>query len=639
MSMKRRFLSLGALALVAVAAYGAVEVDPRVQELEKYLEAKIERHLAQLFPRIPLTVSVKVKPVDPNAKKESSKKKEGEDGTFVDLGYIPFPVEVNAEEMAASQPLTPRGRIKIEATQVYVQADARVSDGTLEQVRESITAALEGYAPAVTVRKLGKEIKPGKQLASEGSGAGGGGNVFERRVQSESDVEQREQDRKNRVLTAAMEAGGFLLLAVAIFFLALFVRRSFGALAESIKALGGKAAAAAGGGLGDANVEGTFNLGGAASALGIKLPLEEQGAAFRRNHGAFREALDEKPEILAQELAATPEDADGLRWLLPTLKPEEQESLRKWLGPAKMRQLLAMAGSVSGDPNEALEARHRWLQHFVERVALRRVRGGSAVERAVGAEMALQISAISVNDIETWLHDRTDAGSWRLAAEFIPQERFSRLLDRMEGNRWVMLADAAGASDKELASAAKDLIASKKEKNPEVARKAEVRKDYFTRVLVDPLVGALRKKPLSEQEALLQQFETAHPDLIEAVSTRFWSVRQMERVPAEFLERSFRALGTEDKVAVMASVPDTLARRLRAWIPEGNVKLIIEDRVTKIRHRKDKKELADVTERAQQYVESLRLACTSGAFDLEPAAESAPVKAQGPKPVKMRRAS
>lgn len=638
--MKRAFhLSLAALLLGAVTALAAVDVDPRVNELEKYLEAKLERHLSQLFPRIPLTVSVKVKPVDPNAKKENKKKTNDEEGPFVDLGYIPFPVELSPDEQGAGQPSTPRGRIRIESTQVFVQADARVSDSTLEQVRDSLTAALEGYAPAVTVRKLGKEIKPGKQLASENSGngggsGGGGGNVFERRVQSESDVEQREQDRKNRVLTAAMEAAGFLLLAVAIFLLALFLRRSFGALADSIKALGGKAAAAAGGGLGDANVDGTFSLGGAASALGIKLPLEEQGAAFRRNHAAFREALEQKPEILAQELQATPEDADGLRWLLPTLKPEEQESLRKWLGPAKTRQLLAMAGTAQGENSDVLEARHRWLQHFVERVALRRVRGGSAVETAVGPEIALQISAISVADIEGWLQERTDAGAWRLAAEFIPQERFARLLDRMEGNRWVMLADAAEASDKELASAAKDLVDSKKEKNPEVARKAEVRKDYFTRVLVDPLVGALRKKPLSEQDALLQQFEAAHPDLIEAVSTRFWSVRQIERVPSEVLEKAFRGLGTEEKVAVMASVPDSLAKRLRAWIPEGNVKLIIEDRVNKISARKDKKELAAITETAQQFVESLRLANVSGSFDLEPLGG----KVVEEKP-KMRRAS
>jgi hypothetical protein len=607
--------------LGSVPARAAVEVDARVQEMERYLEAKLQRHLDQLFPRIPLTVSVKIKTDDGTAKK-NEKKKEGDSGAFVDLGYIPFPVELSPDEAAASTPTTPRGRIKIEATQVFVQADARVSDGTLEQVRESLTAALDGYAPQVSVRKLGKEVKPGKGLASEGGAAvagGGGGNVFERRVQSESDVEQREQDRKNRLLTSAVQAGGFFLLALAIFFLALFVRRAFGALADSIKALGGKAAAAAGGGLGDASVDGTLNLGGAASALGIKLPLEEQGAAFRRNHAAFREALEQKPEILAQELQATPEDADGLRWLLPTLKPEEQESLRKWLGPAKTRQLLAMAGTSAGDANDLLEARHRWLQHFVERVALRRVRGGSMVEAAVGAEMALQISAISVQDIETWLQDRTDAGAWRLAAEFIPAERFSRMLDRMEGDRWVMLADAAEASDKDLAAAAKDLVDSKREKNPEVARKAEVRKDYFTRVLVDPLVAALKKRPLSEQEGLLEQFEASHPDLVEVVSSRFWSVRQVDRVPKDFLEKSFRALGTEEKVAVMASVPDALARKFRAWIPEGNVRLIIEDRVAKIHSRKDKKELAAITETAQQFVETLRLANISGAFDLEPA--------------------
>jgi hypothetical protein len=297
-----------------------------------------------------------------------------------------------------------------------------------------------------------------------------------------------------------------------------------------------------------------------------------------------------------------------------------------------------MAGNANGDGHDVVEARHRWLQRFVERVALRRVRGGSMVEAALGAETALQISAISVADIEAWLHDRTDAASWRLAAEFIPQERFSRLLDKMEADRWVMLADAAEASDKDLASAAKDLVDSKREKNPETAKKAEVRKDYFQRVLVDPLVSALRKKQLSEQEDLLRQFEAAHPDLVDAVAARFWSVRQISRVPAEFLERAFRQLSTEEKVAVIASVPDALAKKFRGWVPEGNVKLIVEDRVSKVKSRGDKKELADVAEIAQRFVESLRQANLSGAFDLATDGGKGEAKADAPAE-KLRRAS
>lgn len=582
----------------AATAHGYVEIESNVAELEQYLEKKVTQQLALLFPGMPLVASVKVRLTGANEKIAAAEKAKKNGNPFIDLGYLPFPVD--PQEQQGSAGTAGRRYMRIDGTTVHVQADPRVDDETLALVKESVGTILDGYLPVVEIKKIGKD----------------GSNIFSRAHSADfaerSPASEQSSDRTMAFLAQILSA---LLLAGALAFVGFYVRRAAQTIADGLKNAKGTTTGE-GTGSRDSNMDGSLSLGGGSTPFSMKLPLD-QAVAYERNLAALRRSLAEKPELIAQELQASPEDADGLRWLLPQIEPKEQETLREWLGPSKTNQMLGLASAASSEGgNDLLEKRLAWLQRFVERVSLRRIRGGSPVDDALGAELSLQASAISVVDVEKWVTSENTAAAWRVAAEFVPAERFARLLEKLEDDQWAVLAAAADANSKDLVAAAKRLVDSKREKDPEAAKRNQRRSDYFQRLLAEPLVVALKRRQLAKQDELLTSLQGDHPDLVASLEARFWSVKQLARVPKDTLRQAFENLSNDDKISLLVSLPEELKQEVRAWLPAGNVKIIVEDRAAKIITRAEPRELATAAETAQRFVDELRAGALAGRFDL-----------------------
>jgi hypothetical protein len=590
----RRFFAIAPL-LVAAALAGAVDgaaapspgalgsvglsINPAIGKIEESIESDIQSAIRQLFgPDARVFVSVHIKERTEAAKSPGDTERGG-----LDVGYVPIPLNPDGFRQPSGQAPS----VLIESIDVDIHASDEVDPAVLQGAREIAARKLKSFKPTISVNKI---ASPKKQPSP---------------TPSAEDKDAKKEPFDWKTLYPLISAlGAALIVFVGIYLLSGALKSAGGFVSEGLKSLqniGANAPKAA-------PVEVTAKPA-AAEEDKSKPPAPSTALKdYARNSRLVRQILKDAPMLFVQSLGDADSDWRGLKWMLPSLADDEQEMLKRYLGPARVNRVAQATGTAKDDPTV-------WLQEFAERVMINKVQGGSPVEKALGAEKA---KAFFLARPESLIEATKSVGStaaWRILAEFLSRDRLEKLLPALEHGTWQLLISASDVSPEEVIQAADPMIEWIKNSPLESAKNEEKAK-YYSTTLLGPVVNSLLSMPLGDGDALMDRLESSSASFAQLIREKVWTPRMLDRVPSDHLARLIKSVNNDQKTALLFGLPDTQSARLEAMVPEGMARTIVLDQVKKARARADARELKAASAICRQILDHLRKESLAGKFAL-----------------------
>jgi hypothetical protein len=359
----------------------------------------------------------------------------------------------------------------------------------------------------------------------------------------------------------------------------------------------------------------------------------------------LRATLKSEPALLTRSFSGSERDSRGLRRLLTFLEDAELAELGKSLGQFRLDKLVELGpGELSADEFST------WLKGISEQIAVRRIQGGSEVEKALGPERLLKLSSASPDELVRIARQSGHAADWRIALELLPQsETEAAIRGATDAERDVMIS-AAGATPQDVAQAADrwiQALASGEGSNVvSIAGGAaagggaqgKARKRFLEARLSGPLLAELLAKPLGEEDAFLERMQGSMPDLVELIRSRIWTPKDLDEVPDDYLGKMVKGLDNEQRVLLVLALPETQSERIRNLTPEGNAKTILQDRIRKALAKPDPAQNLRALEFSRAFLAQLRDEAVAGRFK-RTSGEQAPMEGGGAAPPSMPNAA
>ncbi|OFZ19057.1 MAG: hypothetical protein A2X94_14160 [Bdellovibrionales bacterium GWB1_55_8] len=562
----QRFIFTAAAILSAVSGLSAaaVEINPELQQVEKALEAKVQDKLHSLYgDDLKIAVSIHGVPF-------AQKPKAGA-GADADMGYAPF-----ASDFLDGDPESlVQAVLSLEAIEVDIQAPEELDDAFLNSVKNVVELTLKGMAPKVSISRV---PTPKKLDAS----------MF------------RSIDWKFAITLIAVLMVA-LILTVGV---GLSLKSSANAIAEGLRS----------GNSSTIENKTDLTLNGATGGESGKksepqVPAIPPEKDYDRNVGIVREVLVENPLLLAQSLRDEDSEWQGLRSLLPSLGEEERVTLKKALGARVSRLVSDDVAGGAGTVNGAA-----WLRDFVERLMLRKVQGGSEVERTLGVNSAIVLSLSNHKSLLAAALAVDNRGAWRILTEFYPKSQMGSLFKEVSESQWWTIVSSVEATAQEVTDAASKMIELIQQSPLENESRSEKSRFYKSH-LVAPMVNYIKSVEFGRDDTLLDDLNKSSPDLAVLVREKVWTASQLELVPDDYLKRVLRDATYEQRAALIAVLPQNQASRIEALLPEGNIRTITVDQARRIKLLEAvSPERKHAVESVRKFIDYLRQQAANGKF-------------------------
>ena len=589
MILRRLLLALALItaSLAMPLISSAAEMSPDFHTMERDLETKIQSKIDALFgvqPRIIVTLTMREK----LKKAAAPERKEN----WVDVGYLSLPMnnEPSKDSAAAKS-------FSIESVNVDLQVPETIAPQTVEQLKSLVKKNIPEIQPNITVSKF----TPPKE---------------EPQKEAQKEKEKKDKDLMSLLPSLASFLGlvlAALLLSAGIWLMARAVRMATQTIVDGMRESKGTVKSE------------TISVQPLKTSVTPEPqtpskqnpPLPSALKNYNKNITLLRSVLSENP-ILWVRCIQDQEDWIGTRWLLPLLNFDEQELLKRSLGPKRLKNL---EEAKSTQPESIDQT--AWLQGFAEKVVLSRIRGESSTQVALGPEKSIQFLTMEPQVLlEAVRSMGNNSSAWRLLVEFLPRNSLEVLFNQMEPDQWKWVISSYNLNSQEIPKTAEEILG--KVKEIEKSRDEVNRKEtYFSTYLIEPLIHHLISKVPGDDDLLLEELSQTAPELVSLVHTRLWTSKILDRIPDEVIKPFLMGLPDPQKVALLIAYPEQQASRIEALLPEGTAKTIILDQVRKIRARNDLTERKSTFLIARQFLDSLRTQAATGKFELLPEASAA----------------
>lgn len=489
----------------------------------------------------------------------------------------------------------PTRRSEVSGAKVLLQVPAKTSYADIATAKKFIEDSIPDLKPTVSIAKYTFE----PQAASPAPEA-----IADRKPAAEPLFDEKPRGPMDRfasfLLPAALLFGSGLLF-LGFLALALAVRGSLKSLVNKMVAGGG---------------EGRASSAPVPVVVAPTVAVEKKGEGEAKSHRGtsplgflsanvkiVKECLSENPSHLVRELSNMEMAGEGLRWLMLLLTEEERAALKNVLGEQRLAQLANEA--TDGEKESSFETKSNWLDKLAERLTLRKVRDSSPVEAALDTQTVVALLLAPPAALIAAAEAVKDKAAWRILAEFLAREDFQLFLAKSLPDRWKTIVEATDLDPGEIQASAKAMV-EHIEKSQAGSESKVDRARYFQSVLLSPAVAALAKMSLSQQDELLMQIKKPGGDLIKLIEERVWTPRQIQRVPTEYLTEFVKGLPMEHRVALVLGLPPDLADKMMEILPEGNIKVVVQDQVKRIEARGDEREKSQYGEICRGILETLR---------------------------------
>jgi hypothetical protein len=605
------------------------ELEQVQKQFESSLQDKIDRVLgkeAEIAVAVLITEKQKVVTPEEGASRSPAATTGRRDlPDSVDYGYLEIPLPSDDPNFAESfdEPENARTRNSAKNTEQALEIESmRVSLQVTEDLDPKIIESAQALARE-TLARFNPEIRVTKYMPiraipknEAGRNPASSANPTEDKGSEEEKKDSAIEGFKPflPVLGTVLAA---LILTLGVIPIARAVKSSAAALAEAFRSMPSSFSSSL-------NQKNTVNSSGSLGGGGGKSddPKDKSGATpppapvflrdYARNTRLIQQVLSEAPLTLIQALRDNEEESSGLKWLIPSMNPTDQETLKRYLGQDRLNRIASSNGDQARD-------KLVWLQDLVERVLVKRMQGGSEVQKSLSADDMVRLVLAPTALLTQAVRQLATPAAWRILVDILEKQKLEEFLASFPTEEWSVVISASDATQADIQGAAQQLfqILSDLEARDSGNQK---RTEFLRNTLLDPIVHLMMNKPLTEDETFLSNLSRTAPDMLELLKKELWTTRDLFRVPDDFLKQAIMGLSSEQRVSVLFALPDAEYARMEKIIPEGNARTIAISQVRRMKTKNDPSDIKSATVIGRQFLDYLRKESERGGF--KPLAEA-----------------
>ncbi|MBY0369935.1 hypothetical protein K2X33_04560 [bacterium] len=546
-------LTLVIALMASVGAY-AFDIDTGIASFGSELESKIQNNIARFFgqdAKILVTVHLEGKKDKPSASESEP----------LDLAYLPTPLSESRYSNASDR----HKKLSLISTRVTLRVASDIPDRIVKTAEEIVRDTLNGYSPKIKVIRVSLDTEaPAANTPAE------------------------KKSYKPLIYQGLIALGTALTILLGFLLFGAAIRKAAQTLSEGLRTLG----PSEGRGTRDAQRdtpretvrEQTIREQAAAGSIAMPPPLPPSHSAItpservsiKHNLSIFTKALQDKPLVIAKSFGTSAVELQGMRWLLPQLDQTNRDLLKRILSAEQIEALRESARTNFGTPGEIASA--QWLQSLVEKIVLANMQDEDNIEDIIGPEASTQLANSDNSQLTLAAKKIGTHAAWRVIAEFLSPEQIARIQSQDETS-WNDLLLAWKADTEELKGAASAIVASfgQSAENTEANRQMT----YFRTFIVPPMVEAISKMSVEEQERFLEKTRAKSPDLAACISEFVWTPSMLQKIPQVKLRECLLELEPEKRPILIWALPSSEAKLIYSFLKEGNIKQIATEYLTK----------------------------------------------------------
>ena len=307
-----------------------------------------------------------------------------------------------------------------------------------------------------------------------------------------------------------------------------------------------------------------------------------QTESYPHHLALFTRMLKESPIAVMQTVKESIQESSSefsyhFRKLMVRLSEEDLDAVKKCLSEEDLE-------SVRNDEHATSSQEHvSWLQEFCEKLVVKKVSGGSSLERLMGTDAAREFYAVDPDILAEIAKETGTQAGWRIASEFLPKEKISQIFAAGDATLKNVLITAAAVSSEAVQKTIPEMI----EKIKNTKKGVTLENDEYNDLIASSLVTELAARPLDQWDQGVVEFNQLSPDVGRLVAEQFWTPANIAQVPDAYFSQVVKGLKPEQKAKLIAGYPQPHSSRILSFIPEGQGRTIVEDMVSKLRRKND----------------------------------------------------
>jgi hypothetical protein len=293
----------------------------------------------------------------------------------------------------------------------------------------------------------------------------------------------------------------------------------------------------------------------------------------------------------------------GLKFLVSRFSDSARLQLKKLMGEARLGQVASFVTPTHFDAAS-------WMQSLIEKIELKKLAGAGPLEKALSSDDFLRLSGVAPHKLLKAALDLDTPQSWRVALDLVPAELMQSHLKAADSQKWLaVIKGAKSDASEDLSLGAKRLLGAIEAlgaHDGEQTRLDAEREHYFKQRLLPSLVDAVSRQNFGQDEEFLDLVVREAPEFESLVRSEVWTCSRLHGIEEASLRSSFLALDHDRKASLIVAFPEDHAKRLESFIPEGNIKKIVLDRVSRLKASDDVVVREQARALARQFLNWLR---------------------------------
>ena len=525
------------------------------------VEKKIEEDLSAKIKTIfgagsRISVAVKAIPDETRAEAISN-------GKLTDVGYIPYPVDLGSRD-GANKDSQNTIQIPLKSVEVKLHVAEQLTADEQKHLKKLVEQSLSNLPAKVEIVpiKLASDLIPKAEQSTPPS------------------------PMVDKMLTALPFLIGSLLIFLSILFFAKSFAASAKALSDALMSMRIKEDIKQTQEIGTTS-EGEVSgvAGGIASTSEKQQNQEEQkihAESYPHHIALFKRMLRESPISVMQTVKESIHESSSefsfhFRKLMVRLNEEDLDATKKCLSEEDLE-------SIRNDEVESSPKDHAtWLQEFCEQLVVKKVSGGSSLERLIGTEVVREFYAVDPDVLADVAKAMDTQAAWRIASEFLPSETISQLFATGGAQLRNNLITASNVTSDEVLKTIPTML----ERIKSIKQTVTLETKEYNDLIVKSLIDELTSRPMDQWDTGVNEFKLLSQEVGNIIAQQFWTPGKLSQVPDQYLAQVIKPLKPEQKAKLVAGFQEPHSSRILGFIPEGQGRTIVEDMISKLRRKND----------------------------------------------------
>lgn len=301
--------------------------------------------------------------------------------------------------------------------------------------------------------------------------------------------------------------------------------------------------------------------------------INEISLKFKDNLKILKEIILQKPAEIGVVINKSDRDAAGVKKVIPYIYEKKYiDSLKEALPVEEFKKV-----NNANYKFESMTEFFQWFNGMIENLSVTSLTVSWAVVEKLPSETLHKLLKVSSDFLASYANEKNETEVYQVVIDLLNGADKEKFTGQLDIDVWKQIVKSNDIESTKVLEIAEDILNSSigTGQTSEVISAQKVQDS----VIVPTLLNILPFKPLRIQDDFLSSLGTASNQVVEVLRKKFWTPRNLLRVPKTILVEAMRNYSVEEKVKLLAVMPEDVKKYLFELLPDGKVKVVVEDRL------------------------------------------------------------